>query len=117
MFVLQVVGVVIFIYGLLSLIQDILNEITYKKIFHKMKIVVFAKELENNLEQFMIELYNMKKVNMYKQIVVVDLEENDDIKKIKTRFLNNEINVDVINRENGEKYVKDLLQDKNISFL
>ena len=46
MFILQVICTVIFIYGILSLIQDILNEITYKKVSHNMKIVIFVKELE-----------------------------------------------------------------------
>ena len=117
MFVLQVIGIVIFVYGLLSLIQDITNEITYKRISHNMKIVMFAKGLEENLEQFMIELYQMKKVNAYRQLVIVDLEEEDDISKIKTRLFNNEINAQVYNRENGKGYIKNLLQNENISFL
>lgn len=117
MFVLQVIGIVIFVYGLLSLIQDITNEITYKRISHNMKIVMFAKGLEKNLEQFMIELYQMKKVNAYRQLVIIDLEEEDDISKIKTRLFNNEINAQVYNKENGKGYIKNLLQNENISFL
>lgn len=117
MFVLQVICVVIFVYGLLSLVQDIANEITYQKISHNMKIVVFAKELEKNIEQFIIELYQMKKVNSYKQIVVVDLEKEDDIEKIKTRFYNNEVNVDVLDYQNGKEYIQNLLQNDDKSFL
>ena len=116
-FVLQVMACVIFVYGLLSLVQDISNEITYKKISHDMKIVVLAKDLEKNIDQFMIEFYHMKKVNSYKQIIVVDLEKEDDINKIKTRFYNNEVNVDVLDYKNGKEYIQNLFQNKNISFL
>ena len=117
MFVLQVVFCVVFVYGILSLVQDISNEITYKRVSHDMKIVVFAKELEKNIERFIVELYNMKKMNCYKQIVVVDLEEEDDIDKIRTRFWNSEVNVDILSKDDGKKYVQDFLQDENISFL
>jgi len=108
MFVLQVLATVIFVYGLLSLVQDILNEITYKKVFHKMKIVVFAKNLEENIEQFIIELWNMKKVNPFKQIVVIDLEENDDIEAVRTRFYNSEVNVEILGKEDGKKFLKEI---------
>lgn len=106
MFVLQVICYVIFVYGLLSLIQDIFNEVTYKKINHNMKIVIFAKELEENVDQFIIELYNMKRINPYKQIVVVDLEENDNINKIQERFQNNGVDIEVLNKEEGKRYIE-----------
>ena len=109
MFVLQVIFYVIFVYGILSLVQDIANEITYKKVSHNMKIVVFANELEKNIEGFIIELYNMKKVNPYKQIVVIDLDKNDDISKIKKRILENVINVEILDFQEGEVYINKLL--------
>ena len=74
-----------------------------------MKIVVFANELEKNIEGFIIELYNMKKVNPYKQIVVIDLDKNDDISKIKKRILENEINVEILDFQEGEVYINKLL--------
>ena len=105
MFVLQVIGIVIFMYGFLSLFQDIYNEVTYKMIFHKMKIVVFAKDLEKNIEQFIVELSNMKKVNSYKQIILIDLEEKDDIENVKNRFYNSDINIDIFTKEDGLEYI------------
>ncbi len=117
MFILQVICVVIFVYGILSLAQDIVNEVTYKKVSHNMKIIVFVKELEENIEQFIVELYNIKKSNSYKQIVVIDLNRNDNIDKIKTRLLNSEVNVDVLSFEEGKEYMLNLLQNENISFL
>lgn len=108
MFLLQVIGCVIFVYGLLSLAQDIWNEVIHKKVFHDMKIVVFAKNLEKNIEQYIIEFYNMKKVNAYKQIVVVDLEEDDDVEKIETRLVNNEVNVEVLSRKDGKELIDNI---------
>ena len=108
MFVLQVLATVIFVYGLLSLIQDILNEITYKKVFHKMKIVVFAKDLEESIEQYVIELWNMKKVNPFKQITVIDLNEKDSIEKIKTRLENSEINVQILSKKEGKELIDNI---------
>ena len=116
MFLLQVIFWVIFVYGFLSLMQDIYNEFTYKKVSHNMKIVVFAKSLEKDIEQFIIELYNMKKSNAYKQIVVIDLQKDDDIDKIKTRLYNSEVNVDVLSNEEGEEYIRNFFENENISF-
>ena len=109
MFVLQVIFYVIFVYGLLSLVQDIANEFTYKKISHNMKIVIFSNNLEKNIEQFIVELYNIKKINPYKQIVIIDLEENDDILKIRDMVSKNGINVDILDFQNGKKYINKLL--------
>ena len=109
MFVLQVIFYVIFVYGLLSLIQDVANEFTYKKISHNMKIVIFTNDLEKNIEQFIVELYNMKKTNPYKRIVIIDLEENDDIFKIRDIISKNGINVEILNLKEGEQYINELL--------
>ena len=117
MFVLQVIFGVLLVYGILSLIQDISNEITYKKISHNMKTIIFAKDLEKNIDQFIIELYNIKKINCYKQIIVIDLEEEDNINMIKNRLLNSEINVDILNYKDGEKYINNLFENENVSFL
>ena len=70
-----------------------------------------------NIEQFIIELNNIKKNNSYKQVIVIDLSKNDDIDKIKTRFLDSEVNVEILNLDDGEKYTDNLLQNENISFL
>ena len=105
MFCLQVISVVFCVYGFLSLVQDIINEITYKKVFHNMKIIVFAKKMEENIEQFLIEFKNMKKVNPYKQIIVIDLDETDKIENIKNKFYDSEVNIDVLSKNEGIEYI------------
>lgn len=116
-FILQVIGWIVFIYGFLSLAQDIINEFTYKKIKHNMKIIVLVKSLENDLEYFCTELSNLKKCNSYKQVVVVDLDENDNLEKIIKKFDENEVNVKILNKEQGQKILGNYFQNENISFL
>ena len=60
--------------------------------------------------------YNMKKANAYKQIVVIDLQKDDDIDKIKTRLYNSAVNVDVLSNEEGEEYIRNFFENENISF-
>ena len=117
MFIFQVVGWVIFVYGFLSLAQDIFNEITYKRISHNMKIVVFVKKMEENLDNFVKELSIIKKNNGYKQIIVIDLEEKDDLEKIVTRLENDEVNIKLMDKEEGEVYVSNYFENENVSFL
>ena len=113
MFILQVIGYVIFVYGLLSLIQDIIEEFTYKRVSHHMKIIVFVEALEKNLEQFMIELTHMKKINPYKQLIVVDLDENDNIKKLQEKFWENEVNVEILNKSDGKELLTDIMENND----
>jgi len=109
MFVLQVIGYVIFVYGLLSLVQDIGEEITYQKIYHHMKIVIFAKEVEEHIEQFVLELYNMKRRNPLQTMIVVDLEKEDNLTEIQKRLQNNKLNVEVLDQKEGKKYIENLM--------
>ena len=104
-FVLQVIGWVIFIYGFFSLVQDIILEATCKKLNHNMKIIVLAKDLENNFENFSRELVDIKRKNGYKNITLIDMENSDDVHNIATKLEENEINLNVLNREEGKEYI------------
>jgi len=115
-FILQVIGWILFIYGFFSLSQDIINEITYKQISHDMKIVVFTKDLEKNIEKFSRELLTLKRSNNYKEIVVIDLQCNDDINKIIYKLENDEVNVKLLDKASGKELVNAYFQNENISF-
>ncbi len=117
MFVLQVFFWVLFIYGFLSLVQDIFNEFTYKKINHDMKIVIFASKLEEKLENYILELESIKRNNFGKQIILIDLDENDNIDMIYNKLENREVNVKLFSKEEGEKYISECFQNENISHL
>jgi dephospho-CoA kinase len=116
-FVLQVIGWIIFIYGFLSLAQDIINEVTYKKISHNMKIIVLINSLENNLENFVTELSNLKKNNNYKKIVAIDLDENDNLSRITKKLEDDDVNIELLDKHNGRKIIDNYFQNENISFL
>ena len=109
MFILQVIGYVIFVYGLLSLVQDIGEEITYQKIHHHMKIIILAKEVEEHVEQFVLELYNMRKRNPFQPMIVVDLEKEDHVAEIQKRLQTNELNVEILNQKEGKEYIESLM--------
>ena len=104
-FVLQVIGWIVFIYGFFSLVQDIMLEATCKKINHNMKIIVLATDLENNLENFSRELSDIKRKNGYKNITLIDMEKSDNIHNIIDKLEEDEINLRVLNREEGEEYI------------
>lgn len=104
-FVFQVIGWILFLYGFLSLIQDIIFEISSQKVNHNMKIVVLAKNLENDLEIFSRELGNIRRRNGYKNITLIDMEEGDNIHNVINKLEEDEINMKVLNREEGEEYI------------
>lgn len=109
-FLVQVIGWIIFLYGLLSLIQDISFEICSKKLNHDMKIVVLAKNLEKNLDNFSIELSDIKRRNGYKNITLIDMEEGDNIHNIISKLEENEINMKVLTRKEGEEYIEEFFK-------
>ena len=104
-FLLQVIGWIIFIYGFFSLVQDIILEATCRKLNHNIKIIVLAKDLENNFENFSRELANIKRKNGYRNITLIDMENSDDVHNIATKLEENEINLNVLNREEGKEYI------------
>ena len=104
-FLIQVIGWVLILYGFLSLIQDIVFEISFKRINHNMKIIVLAKNLQDNIEDFSRELLDIKRRNGYKNITLIDLEERDDIHKIIDTLEENEINMKVLAGKEGEEYI------------
>ena len=104
-FLLQVIGWVIFIYGFFSLVQDIILEATCKKLNHNMKIIVLATDLENNLENFSRELADIKRKNGYKNITLIDMEKTDNIHNVINKLEEEEIDMKVLSRTEGEEYI------------
>ena len=59
MLAFEIFGGVIFFYGLLSLIRDLINEFTYKKTNNSMKIYITLENVDKNLEYFIREIYKI----------------------------------------------------------
>ena len=110
MFVLEVIFWIIFIYGFFSLAQDILNEITYKKINHNMKIVILTKELENNLESFINEFDILKKYTINKNVTLINLTESDDFNYISRELEKEKINWRFFDIIEGKKIIEKYME-------
>lgn len=104
-FFIQIIGWILILYGLFSLIQDIIFEFSSKKLNHNIKIVVLAKNLEENLESFSRELMDIRRRNGYKNITLIDMEENDNIHNVINALEENEINMKVLSKKEGEEYI------------
>ena len=70
-----------------------------------MKIIVLANDLENNLENFARDLNNLKRKNDYKNIVLIDLEEKDNVSDIIKKFESEEVNLKILSKLDGEEYI------------
>ena len=110
MFVLEVIFWIIFIYGFFSLAQDILNEITYKKINHNMKIVILTKELENNLESFINEFDILKKYTINKNVTLINWTESDDFNYISRELEKEKINWRFFDIIEGKKIIEKYME-------
>lgn len=110
MFFLEVMFWVIFIYGFFSLAQDILNEFTYHKINHNMKILILVKELEKNLDAYINEFDILKKYTINKNVTLINLTEEDDFNYISRELERENINWKFVDSVEGkmliDNYVK-----------
>lgn len=91
MIIIQIVFWVIFMYGLLSLIQDIVTEFTYKKYNKHIKVYVCVDDFENQIENIERELSRVKWQfrNIGLNIVNMDNKVND--KELRVFFENSNI--------------------------
>ncbi len=89
---------VIFFYGLLSLIRDLINEYTYKKINKNMKIYITLKNVEENIEYFIREIYNIKRKNQFRNITIVNLDKNSP-KDVEDRLKEEDLGLRIIDYE------------------
>ena len=60
MLALEIFAWIIFVYGFLSITRDLINEFTYKKTNNNMKIYITLKNVEENIEYFIREIYSIK---------------------------------------------------------
>lgn len=76
MIIIQIVFWVIFMYGLLSLIQDIVTEFTYKKYNKHIKVYVCVDDLKNQIENIEREISRVKWQFKNIGISIVDMDES-----------------------------------------
>ena len=87
---------IIFIYGLLSLIRDLINEYTYKKTNNNMKIYITLENVEDNLEYFIREIYSIKRKNLFRNITVINLDKNSNM-EVENKLKEEDLNLKILN--------------------
>lgn len=104
-FICNVIFWVIFVYGFLSLAQDILNEFTYHKINHDMKIFIITKNLGNKLEEFINEFNFLKRNTVNRNVTLIDLTESDNLDYIDEKLKRDEINWKLLDADKGKNLI------------
>lgn len=102
-FLIQLVLWILCIYGLFSMIQDCVNEKTYKKLEENIKFVMTVKNVENGIEEYIRELTYGR--NFYNNLVVIDMDSEDDTKEILQKLEREKFNMKVLDKQEGEKYL------------
>lgn len=111
MFILEVMFWVVFIYGFFSLAQDILNEFTYHKINHNMKIIILTKELEKNIEDFINEFDILKKYTVNKNVTLINLTEEDNFNNINKELEKEKISWKFYDSKVGKEVIKNYIEN------
>ena len=97
------------IYGILIMIQEIVRNNTYRKIEENVKLILTVKNVENGIENYVRELSFGR--NFYNNLVVIDLNSNDDTLCILKELEKENINLKVLDKQNGKKYLERELTD------
>lgn len=95
------------VYGILVMIQEIASNKTYKKIEENVKIILTVKDVEDGIENYIRELSCGR--NFFNNIVIIDLDSNDDTLCILKELEKEKINMKVLKKNEGERYLKNLI--------
>lgn len=95
-----------FVYGILSLIQDIYRNNTYKKIEENVKLIMTVKNAENGIENYVRELSCGR--NFFNNLVIIDLNSDDDTLEILKELEKENVNMKILNKNEGLKYLKEI---------
>lgn len=110
-FIVEVVIWVLCVYGLLSIIKDILEEHSYKRIKHNVKLILTVKDVEDGIEDYIRQL-NFSK-NFFKNLVVIDLDSKDKTLDIVRKLTDEGTNIKLLERKDGIEYLeKTIAPDK-----
>ena len=103
-FIVEVVIWVLCVYGLLSIIKDILEEHSYKRIKHNVKLILTVKDVEDGIEDYIRQL-NFSK-NFFKNLVVIDLDSKDKTLDIVRKLTDEGMNIKLLERKDGIEYLE-----------
>lgn len=95
------------VYGILVMIQEIASNKTYKKIEENVKIILTVKDVEDGIENYVRDISCGR--NFFNNIVIIDLDSNDDTLCILKELEKENINMKVLKKNEGERYLKNLI--------
>ena len=94
------------VYGMLVMIQEITRNNTYHKIEENVKLIMTVKNAEEGIENYVRELSFGR--NFYNNLVVIDMESDDDTLDILKELEKENINMKILNKQEGKKYLENL---------
>lgn len=106
-FIVEVIIWCLCIYGFMSLIKDIIEEHTYKKIQKNVKLILTVKDVESGIENYIRELKFGR--NFFNNLVVIDLESQDNTINVLNELEKECINMKILNKKDGKEYMNKIL--------
>lgn len=94
------------VYGILVMIQEITRNSTYRNIEENVKLIMTVKNAEDGIENYVRELSFGR--NFYNNLVVIDMESDDDTLDILKELEKENINMKILNKQEGKKYLENL---------
>lgn len=94
------------VYGVLVMLQEITRNNTYHKIEENVKLIMTVKNAEDGIENYVRELSFGR--NFYNNLVVIDMESEDDTLCILKELEKENINMKILNKQEGKKYLENL---------
>lgn len=107
-YVVMVVVWCFFIYGLISVIQDIIRFNTYKKIEENIKLIITVQNVENGIENYIREISFGR--NFFNNLVVIDMDSKDETMDILRELEKENINMKILNKNDGKNYLEKTIQ-------
>ena len=95
-----------FVYGIMSLLQDIHRSSSYKKIEENVKLIMTVKDVENGIENYVRELSCGR--NFYNNLVVIDMDSNDETLRILKTLEKENLNMKILTKDEGKKYLENM---------
>ena len=105
-FVFEVLIWCFLIYGIISFIENIYQDYTYKRIKKNIKLILAVKDAEAGIENYIKELKFSN--NFFNNLVIIDLNSNDNTVKILKELEKQSINMKILDEEEGKEYLSHL---------
>lgn len=97
-----------FIYGLITLIQDLIRTSTYRKIEENIKLIMTVKNVDNGIENYIREISLGR--NFFNNLVVIDMDSDDDTMTILKEMEEENINMKILDKSKGKEYLEKIIQ-------